>query len=142
MPPPKALRLSKTGEEKIIRAIREEWEAFTRARAHRRADGTIAYTERLLEDLGQEGLATLRYLARRGDREAARLLVERLLGQPEQPYSVRIANLSLAEAEEFLRRELLAANLSKETAEALVTRIEEVSALPAVMEDTDEGIER
>lgn len=67
------------------------------------------------------------------------MLVERLLGAPEQPYQVRIGNFSLQEAEEHLRRELMAMNLSPETAEALVARVEEVSALPAHQEDEDDG---
>lgn len=135
MPPPKALRQTATAERKIIAEIRSEWEAFVSERAHRDASGTLSYSERLLQELGETGLATLRYLAVRGDREAARLLVERLLGLPEQPYQVRIGNLALSEAEEFLRREMLAMGLSEASANALVARVEEVSALPPAREE-------
>ncbi len=105
-----------------MRAIREEWEAFVAERAHRDGDGRVVYSERLLQELGETGLATLRYLARRGDREAARLLVERLLGLPEQPFRVQVQALTLEQAQARLREELAALALAPASTEGIVQR--------------------
>src|SRR5207253_10710351 len=95
------------GIGKIVKEIKAEWDEFVSERAFRDEDGFIVYGHRLLAELGETGLATLRYLARRGDRESARILVERLMGLPEQPYTVQIAAKSADETAELIRGEII-----------------------------------
>lgn len=125
------LAKGKPGDGRLARAIRERWEAFVSERAHRDIDGKIVYGERLVAELGEKGFATLLYLTEHGDRESARILVERLLGMPEQPYRVKVANLGREEAVAALKAELAELSLSPASIEGLIRRAEEKA--------TDEG---
>lgn len=118
------LAKGKPGDGRLARAIRERWEAFVAERAHRDIDRKIVFSERLLLELGEKGFATLLYLAEHGDRESARILVERLLGMPEQPYRVKVANLGREEAVAALKAELAELSLSPANIEGLIRRAE------------------
>ena len=95
---------------RLVTAIRAEWEEFVQANAHVNDDGQLIWSERLIRALADDGLATLRYLARGGDREAARLLVDRLLGEPDMPYREKVKKMNeqqaMGQIEEILGKKL------------------------------------
>lgn len=106
--------------ERIVTEIREEWDAFVNKEAHRDAGGQLIWSERLIRTLGEEGIATLRWLARGGDREAARLLTDRLLGAPDAPFSEKVKQMDEEQALASLREILSGSNLSDMSVEGIL----------------------
>lgn len=83
---------------RMVAQIRTRWDEICQAEGFTDENGQLIYSERLIRYAANTGMATLHWLAEAGDREAARVLVDRLLGQPDLPYSEKVKQLSEEEA--------------------------------------------
>lgn len=96
--------------------IREEYEALIERFGPTDEHGSLIWTEAMQLHVAMIGLVTMVFLARRGDREAAKWLAEKGLGAPEQPFSHRISNLTEREAEDWMLNILRSRNMTGSTA--------------------------
>jgi hypothetical protein len=106
----------------LVKQIRDRWEVFIQENGLRDGEGSLVYGHRMIAELGAKGLASLLFLTENGDREAAKYLVDRFLGMPEQPFSVQIAAKSSGETAELIKAEIVRMKLTPESAEAFVDR--------------------
>jgi hypothetical protein len=123
---------------KIVREIMAEWNAFVDEHAYRDEEGELIWGDALIRHLGETGLATLRYLARRGHFESSRALKETFLGLPEQPLSVRVREKSAHETEDMIRVFLIETmRMQPATADAMLDRFKRAALEEGALTDPD-----
>lgn len=64
--------------------------------------GGEGLTMEVQKRMGMEAMAELRYQAQRGDTKACMYIVDRWLGQPEQPFAVKAQTMTAEEAQAAL----------------------------------------
>lgn len=110
-------------DAEVVREIAAEWDEFVQTNAYRDEEGELLWGDALIRSLGETGLATLRFLAKRGHFESARVLKETFLGLPEQPLAVRVQAKTAAETEAMILEFLVdSMKLTPETAGKMLER--------------------
>lgn len=123
-----------SNDNRIVETIQEEWDEFVDEHAFRDDEGQLIWGDALIRRMGETGLATLRYLARRGHFESARVLKETFLGLPAQPLSVRVQGLSADEIRLMVVQHFQEhGKLAPESAEALTERFKKAALEDAAL---------
>lgn len=146
-PPLKPTRVAEEGLEAVeaqIEAanrlrdeIRRCGEELIAAGAAKDKHGNLIWTEAMSQYVGMQGMVTLLYLAQRGDREAAKVLFEKAVGAPEQPYSVKIGNLTEREGFVQMVAIMMQKGLQRETAEQFATALIEAEDPKALLAEVE-----
>ena len=128
-------KLGQASEDpKVVEQIEEEWAEFVDANAYRDDEGQLIWGESLIRSMGETGLATLRYLAKRGHFESARVLKETFLGLPTQPLAVKLQGLSADEIRVMVVQHFQEhGKLTAESAEALTERFKNAALEDAAL---------
>ena len=130
----------------MVEAIEEFSAEFYRSNARLDPLGRPIYDEDLVTHIGLIGLATMVWRAKEGDREAARFLVEKSLGAPEQNFSVTIQGWDRDEIDGEMRAVLLSVGKTEIEARRILAAnaagdqlplLRAISALPAEGETVD-----
>lgn len=113
------------GENAFLKNAKEIRAAITAFREEKRAHvcdarGNLIWDEATITSAAGDAFFTLWFLAVCGDRVAARDLVDRCLGVPDQPFREKAENMTLEDAKKFYYSELRNQGLSEETARAMV----------------------
>lgn len=123
-----------SNDARITEQIDEEWEEFVQENAFRDESGMLIWGESLIRSMGETGLKTLRYLARRGHFESARALKETFLGMPSQPLSVRVQPMSSEETRILIIEHLKEhGKLTEASADALTERFKQAALEDAAL---------
>lgn len=116
----------------VAEAIRKRHARLIREVAEIDQNGDVIWDERLCVYGAMQAYVTLLWLAEHGDKDAAKTLFQSGVGLPEQPYLVKVQNLTVEETIRELYLEHRRQGMTDEKARAYIKEATgaEVPALP------------